>query len=99
MGNCCGEQEDKTTNVNIKDKKTGGKGVGADPYQSSQPVDSQNILDFTNDRVRELYQKMGEYKNQRPKDDRTEVETKPICSLENNARYHGEWSKKGGSSL
>jgi len=32
MGNCCGEQEDKNTNVNIKDKKTGGKGVGADAY-------------------------------------------------------------------
>jgi|JI10StandDraft_1071094.scaffolds.fasta_scaffold695742_1 hypothetical protein len=36
MGNCCGAEEDKTTNVNIKDKKTGGaKAVGSDAYQTN----------------------------------------------------------------
>ena len=65
MGNCCGAEEDKHTNVNIKDKRVGGgKGVvGSDPYSTNQAIESNNILDFTNDRVREIYTRMSEYKN------------------------------------
>ena len=45
--------------------------------------------------MREIFNRMGDYKKDRPKDDRVEVETKPMCTLENNSKYSGEWSKKG----
>jgi len=90
MGNCCGG-EDPASSINISKPKTKGgaaDNVGTTVVQSG----SGNILDYTNDKVREIITKSGDYK-QGSATDSESVEDRPIANLENNAKYQGQWSK------
>jgi hypothetical protein len=57
MGSCCGEgEEHNVANVNIKDKKKPGEGkVGGDYYSNVNAIESSDIMDYTNEKVREIY--------------------------------------------
>lgn len=54
MGGCCAGEDDGKSNVNVQKKGAGNKG-------NDFVEDSSNILDFVNDRVREIHSKEGDY--------------------------------------
>lgn len=89
MGNCCGG-EDSGANMNVVGNRP-GKGAAA-VGQTSVENTSENIYDFTNDKVREIINRLGEYKQGGPTDSEV-VEERAIANLENNAKYKGQWSK------
>lgn len=87
MGGCCGGEDEKS-NISVGKKGTSNK-QGNDFVE-----DSSNILDFVNDRVREIHSKEGDYKVKKNSGDSTKVKKLPIARLENNAKYDGEWNEE-----
>jgi hypothetical protein len=49
-------------------------------------------MDYTNERVREIYTRTGEYKAPQLLKDGVRVDNKELSPLENNAKYFGQWS-------
>lgn len=66
-------------------KKGAEKGTGA---AIEQPT-SDNIFDYTNEKVREIIEREGEFEVDAPSS--KGLETRGICPLENNAHYEGQW--------
>jgi len=91
MGNCCGG-EDPKANINVTQQKPGNKGATNNVGALVTETGSDNIYDYTNDKVREIINRSGDYK-QGSATDSESVEERPIASLENNAKYKGQWSK------
>lgn len=55
-------------------------------------VESNDIMDYTNERVKEIFTKFGHYKAPQALSDGVKVEEKGISSLDNSAKYLGQWS-------
>ena len=89
MGNCCGG--DDTGNISVGGPGT-NKGQGAGATEGAQYIDG-DIFDYTNDRVKEILEKNGEYDAGAFKDSSAKLEEREIASLENNAKYKGQWEK------
>jgi hypothetical protein len=90
MGACCGGEDEKS-NVNINKKNDRGK--GAEVGATVDEVDSSDIIDYTNERVRDIYGKLGDYKEGK-QEDSVGTEDRDLSQLENNAKYQGQWSSK-----
>ena len=91
MGNCCGGEDGKS-NLNVIPSNRPGKGA-AQVGNNAPESTSDNIYDFTNDKVREIINRLGDYKQGGPTDSESDEE-RPISNLENNAKYKGQWSTK-----
>jgi hypothetical protein len=88
MGNCCAGDE-KKGNITVGKKGAGALDVGAEEIEGSD-----NIFDYTNDRVKKIIDDQGEYDPGSWKSDGASLEDRGLCSLENNAKYQGKWDKK-----
>lgn len=93
MGNCCGG-EDAASNVNINpgNKRAGAPKTGnANTGNAGVESGSTNIKDYTNDKVREILNSLGDYKKGSAPQDaaRGKLEERPLSHLDNNAKYQG----------
>lgn len=94
MGGCCGGDEDHGNVTISKSTKTGGnKTGGANVY--GEEVSSDNIFDHTNEKVKAIYENLGDFKVRDLSDGVKTVE-KPMAVLENNAKYMGHWREDTG---
>ena len=57
-----------------------------------EDVDSDNILDYANAKVREIFDKNGAYKEGAFKSEGVKIEERALAKLESNAKYKGQWS-------
>lgn len=79
-----------------KDPQKGNKAqTGAQPIQAqTTPAftkpEGGSVLEFVNDTVKRIYNEKGEYKT--PASTERNIAVKPLSSLENGARYEGEWN-------
>ncbi len=86
MGSCCAGDAQEG-NIKVGKGKGAGAGMGSGPGEIVE--DSNDILDYVNERVREIIDKQGEFEPGSWKNDGTKLEERPLCSLENNAKYSG----------
>lgn len=99
MGSCCSTEEDKN-NVNISSKNTkgGAKGTAVSPAAQNQNFEfgtekaSENIMDHVNQTVATIYKEKGAFKGRVDSDDNA-LERRPCATLENGAKYEGQWNK------
>ena len=102
MGSCCSTEEEKhEVQTKHKDPKKSG-GVGNANIKSETPGTHFNIegsqpgaiLEYVNQTVASIYSEKGPFKGTGQSGDN--VEFRPLCILENGARYEGEWNKATG---
>jgi len=91
MGNCCGGEDDSKNQ--ITNTRKAGKGANAG---NSAVLDDDNgdILSYCNQKVREIHENSGDYKEGSFDAEGAKIETRPVASLQNNAKYEGEWNSK-----
>lgn len=102
MGSCCSTEEDKNNvNIGAKEAKGGAKAkVGSSANDTAKQhfnlenSEQGNIMDFVNQTVAQIYQQKGAFKA--PTSTGGNVERRALTTLENGARYEGEWNKSSG---
>jgi len=89
MGNCCGGEDDSKNQ--ITNTKKAGQGAAAG-NTASLDEDVGDILSYCNQKVREIFDNSGEYREGSFDPNGAKIETRPVASLQNNAKYEGEWN-------
>ncbi len=95
MGNCCGGEDDSANSINTGkkgQKHTGTANTGGEVNNFDSQNESDDILDYINDKVKIIYKENGDYKEGTFKGASATLKERPISKLENNAKYKGQWN-------